>query len=119
MAQMTEWKKNYLKECKAKFPTYEDMIKVCTGNNLILNNSIIEKYEQIGFAEVYSGEVFDEDEQLVDIFQWFIIDENSAEFFAEYTNEIVYYLEEIDLYLLGVTHWGTPWSGVSANWKEI
>lgn len=30
----------------------------------------------------------------------------------EYTNEIVYYNETLDLYVWGVTHWGTSWDYV-------
>ena len=51
-------------------------------------------------------------------FSIFIISDSDAERLSEYTNELVYYCEPLDLYILGVTHFGTPWSGVSANWKD-
>ena len=52
-----------------------------------------------------------------EVFQWFIISEHSVEFFVHYTNELIYYSESLDMYLLGVTHFGTAWSGVMTEWK--
>ena len=46
-----------------------------------------------------------------EVFQWFIVSENGAEILKE-AEEIVYYNEELDLYLWGVTHWGTSWDYV-------
>lgn len=116
-----EWIKNYLAQAKAKYTTYEEMINICTDRNLILNNSIIEEYNKHYYdLEVFCGSDYDEDEdEYTEVFQYFIITESSAEFIANYTDELVYYLPEFDMYLLGVTHFGTPWSSVSANWKTI
>ena len=54
-----------------------------------------------------------------EVFQWFIIDDNGARVCQE-ANEIVYYNEALNLYLWGVTHWGTSWSYVltSISCKE-
>ena len=52
-----------------------------------------------------------------EIYQWFIISSNGAEILKDYTNEIVYYNEELDLYLWGVTHWGTAWDYVLTDIK--
>lgn len=49
-----------------------------------------------------------------EVFQWFIIDRNGADLCKE-ANEIVYYNETLDLYLWGVTHWGTSWDYVLTN----
>lgn len=49
-----------------------------------------------------------------DVYQWFIIDDNGASICQE-ANEVVYYNEALDLYLWGVTHWGTSWSYVLTN----
>lgn len=46
-----------------------------------------------------------------DIFQWFIVDNNGASILQE-VNEIVYYNDTLDMYLWGVTHYGTAWSHV-------
>lgn len=50
-----------------------------------------------------------------DIYQYFIIDSSGAEILANWTNEIVYYNEELDMYVWCVTHWGTSWNYVLTN----
>lgn len=41
-----------------------------------------------------------------EIFQYFIISEQGANILKEWTDEIVYYNETLDMYVWGVTHWG-------------
>lgn len=57
-------------------------------------------------------ELEDEENYPPEIFQYFIIDNNAVNILQEYTNEIVYSCEELDLYLWGVTHYGTSWNYV-------
>ena len=45
-------------------------------------------------------------------FQYFIISAEGAVILEEYTNEIVYYNSNLDLYVWGVTHYGTSWDYV-------
>ena len=47
-----------------------------------------------------------------EIFQYYIISDNGAEILKDYTNEIVFYNEALDMYVWGVTHWGTSWDYV-------
>lgn len=47
-----------------------------------------------------------------EIYQYFIISTAGAEILKDYTNEIVFYNEVLDMYVWGVTHWGTAWSYV-------
>ena len=47
-----------------------------------------------------------------EIFQYFIISSQGAEILEYYTDEIVFYNRELDLYVWGVTHWGTSWDYV-------
>lgn len=56
------------------------------------------------------------EEEPDEVFQWFIVDDNGAHILEE-INEIVYYNEEVDMYLWGVTHWGTSWDYVLTNVK--
>ena len=49
-----------------------------------------------------------------DIFQYYIVSDNGAEILAE-AGEIVFYNEELDIYVWGVTHWGTSWDYVLTN----
>ena len=51
-----------------------------------------------------------------DIFQYFIVSDNGAEILQE-AGEIVYYNEVLDMYVWGVTHYGTSWDYVLTNIK--
>ena len=48
----------------------------------------------------------------IDVYQTYIIDAGGADYLQRRTDEIVYYCEKLGLYLWGITHWGTSWSGV-------
>lgn len=54
-----------------------------------------------------------------DIYQHYIISEFGAKFLSEYTDEIVYYNADLDVYLWGITHFGTSWDYVLSNVKII
>lgn len=64
-----------------------------------------------------------QDTHYLEVFQWFIISDNGAEILKEWTEEIVFYNAELDMYVWGVTHYGTSWDyvltdircGVEAN----
>ena len=56
-------------------------------------------------------ELENEQEEIPEVYQWYIIDDNGARICQEF-NEIVYYNEKLDIYLWGVTHWGTSWDYV-------
>ncbi len=111
--------KEVLKTLKEARKDYKAMIEFCC-DDLVLNNDIMPALISNGFEfDIYCGTDYsEEDDYYLDVFQYFIINETSAERLGEYTNELVYYCEPLDLYILGVTHFGTPWSGVSANWKD-
>ena len=53
-----------------------------------------------------------EDAHYDEIFQYFIISDSGAEILKDYTNEIVFYNEALDMYVWGVTHYGTSWDYV-------
>ena len=138
---MSNWDREFLESLRKERTTYSEMIEFC-ADSLILNNDIQRELEQAGFYfETYCGEYsdyYDKDgneityeeyeekcengedaeEYSKDIYQTYIIDWQAANRFRDYTNEIVVYCEQLDLYLLCVTHFGTPWHGVDANWKE-
>lgn len=111
--------KEVLERLKETRKDYKAMIDFCC-DGLILNNDIMPALISSGFEfDIYCGTDYDEESECyLDIFQYFIINDSDAERLSEYTNELVYYCEPLDLYILGVTHFGTPWNGVSANWKD-
>lgn len=52
-----------------------------------------------------------------EIYQYFIISENGVNILQEYTNDPVYYIDTLDMYIWGVTHWGTLWDYVLTDVK--
>ena len=80
----------------------------------VLNNSIMEKGWNIGNGwELVNGSDYDEEnDEYTDVYQWFIVSDNGAQIIQDYTDEILYYHEDIDIYLWGVTHLGTSWDYV-------
>lgn len=90
--------------------SYQELAK---NENIILCNTIT------NFTlEPYCGYDYDEeDDYYYDIYQYYLIEERFAEYLARATSEIVYYCPELELYVWGVTHFGTPWSGVYLNVK--
>lgn len=119
--------KEFLKELKEKRTSYADMIDFCC-DSIILNNSIIKELEKLGvYFDIYCGDTCeywkDDASELQDepkeFYQYYLISEQDAKRLSEYTNEVVFYNYDVDLYLLAVDHFGTAWSGISANWKEL
>ena len=81
----------------------------------VLNNNVI----QVGYWELVAGDdVYDEDEYY-DIYQYYIITGDAYELLSELTDEIVYYNEELDMYLWGITHFGTSWDYVLTDVKLV
>ena len=79
----------------------------------VLNNDIINKTSEIGYWDVINGSEYDEEtDSYADIFQYYIISAQGAEILQRETEEIVFYNEELDLYVWGVTHFGTAWDYV-------
>jgi len=84
----------------------------------ILNNDIFE-HGGYGNWDLYSGEVEDEDGDYYEVYQYYIINEGGARFLAEETDEIVYYHPELNMYLWGITHFGTSWDYVLTDIKLV
>lgn len=53
-----------------------------------------------------------EQDYFPEIFQYFIISDQGAEILKDLTNEIVFYNSDLDMYIWGVTHFGTSWDYV-------
>lgn len=81
----------------------------------VLNNDIIQNTQNIGFWDVVSGNLFYEDEDGYEyeneIYQYYIISSSGFEILEE-LDEIVFYNETLNMYVWGVTHYGTSWDYV-------
>ena len=86
-------------------------------------NERLEELEENGSADEIEEiqerieELEREQDEQPEIFQYYIISSGGAQILEDYTNEIVYYLPAIDVYIWGVTHFGTAWSGVLTDIK--
>lgn len=56
-------------------------------------------------------------EESIDIFQWYIISDSGANFLHQNTDEVLFYDHELDVYVWGITHWGTSWDYVMTDIK--
>lgn len=105
-------------------------------SNAELENGDFEYYEYDGERYTYSElqELLDEAEELEneaeaeetiariqealdnpyydEVFQYFIISDNGAEILKRETHELVWYIPELDVYVWGITHYGTSWDYV-------
>ena len=52
-----------------------------------------------------------------EIFQFFIVDDAGAEIIQEWTDDPLFYCDALDVYIWGVTHWGTSWDYVLTDIK--
>jgi hypothetical protein len=85
-------------------------------DSLILCNDIVNDYEEL---ELLSGYDYDEDaDEYTEIYQYYIINDDLAKRLQD-INEIVYYHNRLNIYILGVTHWGTSWDYVLTDLKLI
>ena len=79
----------------------------------IIENEINEINEQI-------EELENEQNEYQEVFQQFIVDDWGARLLQD-IDEVVYYNEKLDMYLWGVTHYGTSWSyvltSIEINWQ--
>ena len=78
--------------------------------DMILNNDIF------GAVDPWNWELaWGEDE--CEIYQFYIISERGYEILRDFTDEVVYYNSELDLYLWCITHFGTSWDYVLTDIK--
>lgn len=83
----------------------------------ILNNAIV---PYIGFYEWEIVNGCEENEEgYYEVYQYYIISDSGAKFLEENTDEIVYYHEELDMYVWGITHFGTSWDYVLTDIKLV
>lgn len=83
----------------------------------VLNNSIV---PYLGWSEWEVVNGFEENEDgCYEVFQYYIITEFGATLLQEFTDEIVYYHDEIDMYVWGITHFGTGWDYVLTDVKLV
>ena len=75
-------------------------------------------YDEEGteIRELYQAieDLEEEEQNNIEIMQYFIVSDQGAEILKE-IDEIVFYNDALDMYVWGVTHWGTSWDYVLTN----
>lgn len=86
--------------------------------DMILNNNL--RQLDLGCWDLVNGYEYDDEYGEVyfkEIYQDYIISEHGVDILARYTDEMVFYNEELDIYIWGVTHFGTSWDYVLTDIK--
>lgn len=80
----------------------------------LLCNNIVEADPTLWEA-LENGNWYDEEDYPTEVFQWYLIDSGTADRLKEHTDELIAYSQLLDLYVLGVTHFGTSWDYVGTE----
>lgn len=92
----------------AKIQEYDDI--------QLIEDKEEELTQKIDILEDRKQDLENEEYNTGEIFQYYIVSNNGADILQE-INEIVFYNEELDMYVWGVTHYGTAWSYVLTDIK--
>jgi hypothetical protein len=76
----------------------------------IMNNYL--RAETMEDWEIVAGDLGESD-----VYQDYIISEYGYEFLVENTDELVFYNEKLNIYVWGISHFGTSWDYVLTNIK--
>ena len=91
-------------------------------SELMEENEDESKTEEIEELQDRINELEEEQDRQPEIYQYYIVSASGAEILQEYTNDPLYYIDALDMYIWGVTHWGTSWNyvltDVKLDWTE-
>lgn len=89
----------------------KDKYETATNKNLI--DKLIDRADdKQNELQDDSNELEREQDEQPEIFQYYIVSDAGADILKRETNEILFYNDELDMYIWGVTHWGTSWDYV-------
>lgn len=95
---------------------YLDYLTLSKCFNLVQCLDIEKLFQVFDFERINENETSEE----VTVFQWYFIDHWGAEILANWLpDEIVYYCEDLNLYIWGVNHLGTSWDYVLTDIKIV
>lgn len=94
---------------------YLDYATLAKAFNAVLVNDITKLFYadingQCCEAEQING--YREDDNAPEIFQFYIVSEQGADIIQEYTDDPLFYIDYLGVYVWGVTHFGTSWDYV-------
>lgn len=109
-----------IEELKEKLEEMEEELEELEENPEeiaeLLEKEVREVERQIAEVEEQIEELEQEQDYTPEVFQWFIVSDGGAQILEKF-GEILYYNEELDMYLWGVTHYGTSWDYVLTDIK--
>ena len=105
-------------------PTYIDDDDIQTWINEYNNELLIDDYDVETFDDLtdddikeiinnYGDDIMDDLGLYPDVFQWYIIRESDVYWLEN--DYPIYYCDELDLYIVGITHLGVSWNMVYTN----
>lgn len=86
-------------------------------NELMLDDENDEHAAEIDKLQAQIDELENEQDYQPEIYQYFIISDNGKRIIEEFTNDPLFYIPVLDVYVWGVTHWGTAWDYVLTDTK--
>ena len=89
---------------------YQTLAKIV--GNMVLNNNIMS-------YTGYDWDLVAGDDEGSEVYQYYIITETGYSMLDYLTDELVYYHEELDMFLWGITHFGTGWDYVLTDLKLV
>lgn len=99
--------------------TYKDFLDF-TKETPILCNKIAQDVDwlELENGDEYEREYDNEAGTYSDIYQYYIVSNNMAKYIKLFTNDILYYHYKYDIYVWGITHYGTSWDYVPITIKK-
>lgn len=82
-----------------------------------LEKQLDETQDKIAELKERIEELEREQNETPEIYQYYIVDDNGAEILKDLTNEVLFYLPCLNVYVWGVTHYGTSWDYVLTDIK--
>lgn len=102
-----------IEQLQEQIKDLEDTLPPYTAENISECSNI---ENQIKDLENQIEELENEQDEQPEIYQYYIVSNNAVELLQE-ANEIVFYNDDLDMYVWGVTHWGTSWDYVLTDIK--
>ena len=75
-------------------------------------------YEGLENGSLWVDPEDEDNDEIKEIYQWYLISPSDAEYLKRNTDELVFYSEVLDEYVWGATHFGTPWDYVELEIKN-
>jgi len=75
-------------------------------------------YEGLENGTLWASPEDEENGEIKDIFQWYLIDQSDAEYIMRNSEELIFYSLVLDEYLWAITHYGTSWDGVTLEFGQ-